>query len=742
MAQLIGHNLGPYTLEQRIGEGGMAVVYRAYQPIAQRHVALKILAPHFASDPQFVARFVREARTLSKLQHPHLLPAYDFGQADGHLYLALKLVAGGTLATAMAQAPMPFERITTLIDEIAGALDFAHAHGIVHRDVKPSNILLEPDGHSYLSDFGLVKLLEASRQLTNTSGILGTPTYMSPEQCLGQPLDGRSDIYALGVILYELVAGRPPFSAETPMAVVVKQIYDPLPLPRSLNPDIPDALERVILKALAKQKEDRFATATELARALRAATGASPRRRSPVRFPTLPWWPRLYPGKTRPLIEPAAPPAPAAAQPSRGPFLLRTNGLVAGILLIVLLYGPLLKLAVSPLMPSGGEPPFDANVLLAFILTTGLTGLAGWLAGRRGGSPAECAWWGAVTGGIAGLVAFSGLAAPIVGAVAAAPMMRALPGPVASETEFTALIVDVVGQMMWLMPATWLASVLGGAAIGALGGRLGYTAGRTTAGTPFDERWWRRIAGGGLSALLVEVVVVVVFALLGQAVRDAANQNSLPLNPLVATTVDWVILIGPLLVMYGLLGVGVFSTRRPAPERPAARRATALMAVLASGAAWLLLGYLMLNGSLKSDGLLLLAALTLLFNVLLLRFAWATARSAGLVGRVALASFQEMISTSFDNAALTMLAGGSGLSLALMLVLLVVPLITTLSPTNTQSTPPTVMGALVSAFVMNGLFALLLFAAAWAAWVLIALLLRPVESLYNGLVAPDPGEQE
>jgi len=222
----------------------MAAVYKAYQPGMERYVALKILPRYFASDPQFIGRFHQEAKVIAKLQHPHILPVFDFGEADGYTYLVMPFVESGTLADLMHGQPLPLPRIRSIISQVGDALDYAHAHGLVHRDVKPSNVLVDERGNCLLMDFGIAKIVEGTAQFTETGGIVGTPAYMSPEQGLGQELDGRSDIYSLGVMLYEMATGRPPFDAETPMAIVIKHIHDPLPPPRTINPALSEALER------------------------------------------------------------------------------------------------------------------------------------------------------------------------------------------------------------------------------------------------------------------------------------------------------------------------------------------------------------------------------------------------------------------------------------------------------------------------------------------------------------------
>lgn len=272
MEDLTGKQLGPYQIVTPLGEGGMAAVYKAYQAAMERYVALKILPRHFADDPQFVARFEREAKLVAQLQHPHILPVFDYGQAEGYTYIVMPFVQGGTLTASLTGQPLPLSRIRQVISQVGDALDYAHARGMIHRDVKPSNVLIDERGNCLLTDFGLARIVEGSTDLTTSGTVMGTPAYMSPEQGSGKKVGPRSDVYSLGIILYEMATGRVPFTAETPVAVIIKHIQDPLPPARSLNPALPEGVERVILKALSKSPEDRFRSAGELVSAIQAAT--------------------------------------------------------------------------------------------------------------------------------------------------------------------------------------------------------------------------------------------------------------------------------------------------------------------------------------------------------------------------------------------------------------------------------------------------------------------------------------
>jgi tRNA A-37 threonylcarbamoyl transferase component Bud32 len=293
MEDLSGRSFGPYRIVGPLGAGGMAAVYKAYQPAVDRHVALKVLPRHFAQDREFLKRFEQEATILAGLQHPHILPVHDYGDSDGFTFIVMPFIKTGTLADAIDEHPLPLEQITRVITQVGDALDYAHARGLVHRDVKPSNILIDERGNCLLADFGIAKILEGADKLTATGGLIGTPKYMSPEQGMGQAVDGRSDLYSLGVVLYEMATGRVPYEAETPIAVVIKHIRDPLPLPRAINPDMPEALERVILRSIHKEPAERFGSAAAMVEAIKPlATTKTPDTRDATtlqaRLPPLP----------------------------------------------------------------------------------------------------------------------------------------------------------------------------------------------------------------------------------------------------------------------------------------------------------------------------------------------------------------------------------------------------------------------------------------------------------------------
>lgn len=271
---LIGKQFGSFELREILGRGGMAVVFRGYQAAIDRSVAVKVLPAELLHDPNFGTRFFNEARTLAKLTHPSILPLYDFGEANGMPYIVMPLMTNGTLADRLKSGPLPLPEAVRVVTAVAQALDYANRQGVLHRDVKPNNILFDQHDNPYLADFGIAKVLESNTNLTGT-GIIGTPDYMSPEQARGETLDHRSDLYALGVVAYQCLTGQSLFRATTPMGIIFKHVSEaPQPL-RNLRPEIPAEVEKVVLRALAKDPNARYATTLEFARALAAAAGAS-----------------------------------------------------------------------------------------------------------------------------------------------------------------------------------------------------------------------------------------------------------------------------------------------------------------------------------------------------------------------------------------------------------------------------------------------------------------------------------
>jgi photosystem II stability/assembly factor-like uncharacterized protein len=275
MPDLIGKTIGQYRIVEQIGLGGMATVFKAYQPSMDRYVALKVLSTHLAQDTNFIKRFQQEAKIIAKLEHLHILPVYDHGEQEGYLYLVMRFIEAGTLKDRLKQGPLSLGEAHRVVQQVGSALEYAHQLGVIHRDMKPSNILIDPQGDCYLTDFGIAKMVEGTLGLTG-SGIVGTPHYMAPEQSRSHTVDHRADIYAMGIVIYEMVTGQLPYDAETPFAVVMKHMTEPLPLPRTIRPDLPEAVERVILRALAKDPADRYQSMRDLVAAFDQAVQAAP----------------------------------------------------------------------------------------------------------------------------------------------------------------------------------------------------------------------------------------------------------------------------------------------------------------------------------------------------------------------------------------------------------------------------------------------------------------------------------
>jgi serine/threonine protein kinase len=285
MNSLVGKTLGQFRIVERIGAGGMATVFKAYQPVLDRYVAVKVLPDYHARDPIFKERFLREARAVARLDHPNIVQIYLFGEEDNITYIVMQYVDGGTLKDKLRQsgALSPAETIKFIIQAAEG-LGAAHEHGIIHRDVKPANMLLRKDGHLLLSDFGIVKILEGTTNLTRVGTGIGTPQYMSPEQGTGQPVDASSDIYSLGIVFFHCLTGRVPFNADSPLTITVKHLNEPLPVAFLRHVNVPQPIEQVIVKMTAKAPTDRYQnTSIFITELLRAAAAA----RIPLPWPML-----------------------------------------------------------------------------------------------------------------------------------------------------------------------------------------------------------------------------------------------------------------------------------------------------------------------------------------------------------------------------------------------------------------------------------------------------------------------
>src|SRR4051812_6975165 len=278
----VGSLFAGYRIEGVLDRGGMGVVYRATDPDLERVVALKIIAPEHTQNPTAVARFKAEARLAASLEHPNIVPVHRGGEYEGVLYLAMRLVPGTNLRQLIDRGPLELPRIVRIVSEVADALQTAHTAGLVHRDVKPANILIAGEGdheHAYLTDFGLTKRLGSSGDLTRTGGWVGTPDYAAPEQIQGHQVDGRADVYSLGCVVYEALTGQVPYPKDSQMAKLWGPVTDPPPLPRSQRPDLVESFDLVVGRATAKNPDERFKTTCELAAALRAAAGEQEAKR-------------------------------------------------------------------------------------------------------------------------------------------------------------------------------------------------------------------------------------------------------------------------------------------------------------------------------------------------------------------------------------------------------------------------------------------------------------------------------
>ncbi len=342
MSFVAGETVGRYRIVEQLGQGGMATVYRAYDANLDRYVAIKVMHQAFKEDPNFLARFRREAQIVARLRHPHIVAIHEFDEHRGQPYLVMEFIAGETLKARLTRQPYTLGETVKLITAVGEALTYAHDQGVLHRDIKPSNILLDAKGTPYLTDFGLARMVQAGESTLSQDMMLGTPQYISPEQAQGiTTLSPATDIYSLGIVLYQLVVGRVPFSADTPYAIVHDHIYKPLPLPRTINPNVSPEIERVLLKALAKDPNDRFQSAADLVRAFREAVESEPA--TPASQPVTH---RVTPGQASPpspaipaVMPPTADETPyidAKTPARRRPMLWMLGGLAAFILTCLL----------------------------------------------------------------------------------------------------------------------------------------------------------------------------------------------------------------------------------------------------------------------------------------------------------------------------------------------------------------------------------------------------------------------
>lgn len=360
MDSLVGKSMGRYQLTEQLGEGGMATVYKAFDTSLDRYVAIKVIVSSQQSSSNFLKRFEREARALARLSYPNIVNVHDYGEEDGIPYLVMEYLPGGTLKEMMGQ-PMHYADAARLLAPIARALEYAHSQNIIHRDVKPANILMTASGQPMLSDFGIAKMLseEQNTALTGVGVGIGTPEYMAPEQGRGLEVDHRADIYALGVMLYELITGRKPYRADTPMAVIIKHIQEPIPQARAYVPNLPEMVERILSHAMSKEPENRYQSMKEFAADLenliyRAASPMTEQASAPTNLPPTAQLnaPPAQPAKREAVVAPTAvqPIPPQADLPAKKRSLTWVWFVLGGLALAGLVMGGICLLGSGALL--------------------------------------------------------------------------------------------------------------------------------------------------------------------------------------------------------------------------------------------------------------------------------------------------------------------------------------------------------------------------------------------------------
>jgi hypothetical protein len=554
---LLGKRLGKYEIQAEIGKGGMGVVYQGYDPLLDRKVAVKVLAPHLVREPGYVERFLREAQSAARLKHAGIVTIYDVGHDQSGrdiaspfkgdwYYIVMEYLEGQTLAQILRQrGALPNDQVIAILRRLGEALDYAHHYGLVHRDVKPGNIVIDAAGHATLTDFGVARAAGRAT-LTRAGTLLGTPQYMSPEQAQGEGVDHRTDIYSLGVVAYEMLAGQTPYGTAPPHAVLHQLIYEPPPSVRSRRPDLPPEVDRVLGKALAKQPANRFETATGFAEALGQALagGVRPAGASAAR-PTLRPKSREIPSSVRTASPPrsrgGAPPAAARRKQIASPVKGGGWGLWLGWLLTSMVGWTLGWVLAGPLSQAVSQPIGDTIGIAAAEIVGGVTtwavvglllGTGQWLVLRRRIQGAG--WWVLAT---AVSMAVVGAAKWSQGPIAAAAMsgiMQQVGGldwsvitplfGIGIAMVFEGVTGLVVGLTQWLVlqnqarKAGWwvwisvLAWAIGGAVMAALGWALGESEGETL-------RWLNSIGGGIIPGAVTATGLVGLLSTGGSAKR-------------------------------------------------------------------------------------------------------------------------------------------------------------------------------------------------------------------------------
>jgi tetratricopeptide (TPR) repeat protein len=375
VAGLVSTTMGQYEIVELIGKGGMAKVYKAWQPSLKRHVALKVLDPALASDPSFVTRFHQEAVSAANLRHPNIVTIHDVGTQDGYNYIAMEYIEGSSLDDRIrSHGALPGQQVVDIITQIGSALEYAHQQGFIHRDIKPANVLIDGSGRAVLTDFGIVKALSGSGMtlsLTQSGSVIGTPYYMSPEQVKDEPVDQRSDLYSLGIVCYEMLTGRVPFNSATTHSVLLAQANEPPPPLREVNPAVPPEVEEVVEKVLAKEPQARYNSAGEFAEALSEAIDGAAGSRQPAQASRGASRPKATPQPERPSSSLVPQQGRAPAGRSRWPVVLLGVGVLGAMMaLAVLAFVFLLDMGEST-----EKTLSDAQAALAAENNTEATGL-------------------------------------------------------------------------------------------------------------------------------------------------------------------------------------------------------------------------------------------------------------------------------------------------------------------------------------------------------------------------------
>jgi serine/threonine-protein kinase len=374
-----GATLGNYQIIEKVGAGGMGSVFKAYQPALGRYVAIKVLPPQTAGDPSFAERFALEARAIGKLRHPNIVTAYDFSTNGDLAYLVSDFIDGGTLADQLG-APLPLEYALTILTPIGSALDYAHARGVVHRDIKPQNILLTHEGTPVLTDFGLAKIIGPGSGVTQAGALMGTAEYIAPECASGVESAGpAADQYAMAIVAYQLLVGRHPFPSENPLSALMAHVHKPVPVPSAIGVPLPPNVEAALLRGLAKKPEERFARVGDFVRALSGAVTSSPSQPSLAAAAQAPIVVAAQPPSVVPAEAPVSTPRLPPAQPSlsvstsmrRAPWWRRRRTFVIAGAAVVLL---LALSALSNRDRAGGGPATDDygnTIATATLITAG-----------------------------------------------------------------------------------------------------------------------------------------------------------------------------------------------------------------------------------------------------------------------------------------------------------------------------------------------------------------------------------